>query len=84
MDEKRHRSRFQFRLRTLLIGVTLFGVLFAYGAPIVLTWQRDPATLRKNHQLGLLVGVPGGSASRQFPSSAVWRLSNSDKARKLP
>jgi len=41
MDEK--RRRFRFRLRTLLVGITLAGVLCARGAPIVQKWQQDAA-----------------------------------------
>ena len=55
MDEK-CRDRFRFRLRTLLIGVTLAGVLFAFGAPMIRKWQRDVASRKKMHQLGLLLG----------------------------
>ncbi len=43
MDEKCRCSRFRFRLRTLLIGVTLAGMLFAYSAPIIRKWQQDAA-----------------------------------------
>ena len=46
-DNAEPRRRFQFRLRTLLLGVTLAGVICAWGVPVVRAWQ-IPTPLRTN------------------------------------
>jgi hypothetical protein len=82
MDEK--RRRFRFRLRTLLIGVTLAGVFFAFGAPVVRKWQRELANRNNIHQLGLAIRSGGGIRVRGFTTLADWLSNNSRPAKKLP
>ncbi len=69
---KRKRRWFQFRLRTLMIAVTLLAIALAYAAPDVRIWHQRTAMLGPKHDgpLTLSNGVVVYEFRATLPS---WR-----------
>jgi hypothetical protein len=76
-DQPSPRRRFQFRLRTLMIGVTIAALLCPVGARIVLEWQAMLQSQREADDWREYVTRNYGSVATADPAvrpAIIWLL----------
>jgi hypothetical protein len=70
------RRRFQFRLRTLMIGVTLLAVVYGYvGWQAKIVRERRALQIKYARQIGCNIrfaGFPGEFIPADFQTSTTW------------